>query len=266
MKIHPLALMIPPMKQEEYESLKSSIKGNGLLSPITVFEEKILDGRHRFRACSELGIKPRFENFHENGVSAHEFVSSQNLTRRHLTVSQLACCAALLYERLKMPARARLGIGIKTGNGTNHKRKDRTDYKVGRIFGIGQQSVSKASTLKNRSPRLFKEVFEGKVKLNVVYKQVREIVPKPDFKTVIPKDVVGEEILIPQVFSSLEEIMSFHRKLTLRGFQATIHCSTGGLFACKYWTTEIPKFNRMDYCLDIKTAIVVAGRQALNLK
>jgi ParB-like chromosome segregation protein Spo0J len=52
--------LVPEQSPEEYETLKKSIKENGLYVPITVNQNGIvLDGHHRFRACQELGIEPK---------------------------------------------------------------------------------------------------------------------------------------------------------------------------------------------------------------
>jgi ParB-like chromosome segregation protein Spo0J len=50
--------LVPPLSTEEYESLKESIKQNGLWVPIVVNNQGVvLDGHHRFKACQELGIE-----------------------------------------------------------------------------------------------------------------------------------------------------------------------------------------------------------------
>jgi hypothetical protein len=54
---HPLAGLFPPMGRYEYEELKADILRNGLQMPIVLFEERILDGRNRYRACKEAGIR-----------------------------------------------------------------------------------------------------------------------------------------------------------------------------------------------------------------
>jgi hypothetical protein len=46
---HPLASLFPPMGRYEYEELKADILRNGLRMPIVLFEERILDGRNRYR-------------------------------------------------------------------------------------------------------------------------------------------------------------------------------------------------------------------------
>lgn len=92
MEIHPLAEKYPLMDGEEYEAFKADIQVRGLENPVWRYEGKVLDGRNRLRACNELGIAPRFEDY--TGDDPAGFVDSQNLHRRHLT-------AAFRRERVK---------------------------------------------------------------------------------------------------------------------------------------------------------------------
>lgn len=71
------------MAGEEYESFKADIAANGCHNPVWTFEGKILDGRNRYRACTELGIEPVFAEY--DGSDPAGFVESQNKHRRHLT-------------------------------------------------------------------------------------------------------------------------------------------------------------------------------------
>ena len=58
MKFHPAADFFPLLNGKEFEKLKADIEANGLLEPIMVHEDQILDGRNRWLACEDLGIKP----------------------------------------------------------------------------------------------------------------------------------------------------------------------------------------------------------------
>ncbi len=82
----PLAEKYPLMEGEEFAAFKGDIAINGLKNPVWHYEGKILDGRNRLRACTELGIEPRFEEFTGTVAEAAAFVDSQNLHRRHLTI------------------------------------------------------------------------------------------------------------------------------------------------------------------------------------
>src|SRR5438094_10547630 len=49
--------LLPPLSQEEYGLLKGDIASRGVMVPIELDRNgEILDGKHRLRACKELGI------------------------------------------------------------------------------------------------------------------------------------------------------------------------------------------------------------------
>jgi len=66
MQIHKLCAELPEIEGEPFEQLKNDIQAKGLLHPIWVYEEKIIDGKNRYRALQELKIKPTYENGKNN--------------------------------------------------------------------------------------------------------------------------------------------------------------------------------------------------------
>lgn len=91
---HPLAALIPEIGDDEYTSLRDSIREQGQLERIVLYQGVILDGRARYRACLDLGLDPLYRDF--EGRDAAAFVLAANLHRRHLTVEQRALVAARL--------------------------------------------------------------------------------------------------------------------------------------------------------------------------
>jgi ParB/Sulfiredoxin domain len=78
--------IVPKLKSEEYQELKSSIAENGLYHPIIINKDSfVLDGHHRFKACCELGIEPKFEvKSFDDPHMERVFVIDTNLARRQL--------------------------------------------------------------------------------------------------------------------------------------------------------------------------------------
>ena len=94
LEFHPCADLFPLMEGRPFDDLKADIEKHGLIEPIVLLDSKILDGRDRYRACTELGIEPSFIPF--RGDDPLAFVLSANLHRRHLDAGQRALIAAKL--------------------------------------------------------------------------------------------------------------------------------------------------------------------------
>jgi len=86
LRSHPLADIFPLIEGAEFEELVEDIKANGLREPIAMFEDKVLDGRNRYRACAAAGTEPTFTVYQGDNPAA--YVISANIRRRHLTVEQ----------------------------------------------------------------------------------------------------------------------------------------------------------------------------------
>lgn len=97
MKIHPIASLVPDFTKEEYEALVGDIKQNGQIDPIMTYEGQIIDGRHRFKACQELGIEPKMEPLKLNGCTyPYDYVAAK-LQGRNLNAGQKACISVEFY-------------------------------------------------------------------------------------------------------------------------------------------------------------------------
>lgn len=86
MKSHPYADLFPLMNNTEFEALCDDMRVNGLRTPIVIYQEKILDGRNRERACRETKTPLRTSPYH--GDDALGYVLSLNLHRRHLNEAE----------------------------------------------------------------------------------------------------------------------------------------------------------------------------------
>jgi len=94
LEAHPLADRFPLLEGDAYESFKASIATSGQKVDIVLFEEKILDGRNRYRACQELGTEPRFTEFTGTPEAAAVQSDVLNLHRRHLNRKQMRAVIA----------------------------------------------------------------------------------------------------------------------------------------------------------------------------
>jgi len=97
-ELHPLALAIPPMTEDERELLRASIERDGVKVPIEIYQKKILDGRNRAYFAAQLGKPVHLSVFEGTEEEARRHVLTLNIHRRHLNVVQLAIMAVEYFS------------------------------------------------------------------------------------------------------------------------------------------------------------------------
>jgi len=149
-EFHPLANLFPLMEGQEFAEFAADIRAKGLREPVVLFEDKILDGRNRYRASIEAGVECRFETY--QGTGPVGYVVSLNLRRRHLDESQRAMVAAKL-------ATLRLGANQHTEGPSNEE--------ASRLLNVGHASVERAKTVQRYgTPELVHAVEHGEVSVS----------------------------------------------------------------------------------------------------
>jgi ParB-like chromosome segregation protein Spo0J len=171
MNIHPTANMLPQLSDAEYAELRDDIRTRGLLEPILRKDGHVVDGRHRLRACNELGIEPRFDEYEGADIVAEIF--SRNILRRHLTADQRAMLVAKLRgEQLSKDAQARMKSGV--ANPALKSAQGRTAEKIASEAKVGRDKARSALHVLNNHKPLVADVIAGKRKLASVKKQKRK--------------------------------------------------------------------------------------------
>jgi hypothetical protein len=158
---HSLANIFPLMDGDAFDALVTDIRGNGLRDAITLYEDKILDGRNRYKACRDAGVEPRFESPDIDDPLA--FVISKNALRRHLNESQRSMAAAKV-------ANMRQGerTDLKSKEGKSLSQDD-----AAKLFNVGTSSVQRAAAvIKHGSPELQQTVERGEISVSTAAEQV----------------------------------------------------------------------------------------------
>lgn len=167
MEAHPICRILPEMTPAEYAALAADVAAKGLVRAITTYEGMILDGRHRYRACLDTGVAPRFEVY--EGSDPVGFVAS-SCTHRNLKTSQRALVAAgfLEYERAQAKKRqAALNGRSELVENLPQADAGKARDKAGARMGVSGRTVDVAAdVLENAVPEIVEMVKAGNMALN----------------------------------------------------------------------------------------------------
>lgn len=183
--------MLPQMTQEEFAELKASIQTEGQHYPIIVNEDlEVLDGHHRFRACTELDIEPDFEvRKFDDKLLEKKFVIEANLRRRHLNNFQLVELAVPLLEIEKALAKQRQSRGGKIGrdlqlglasDDAEPPLKAKAAEVVAKKAGVSTRTLERGKKIIETATEEDKQKLrEGKTSIAKVYREVTAQIPQP---------------------------------------------------------------------------------------
>jgi ParB-like chromosome segregation protein Spo0J len=152
-EFHPIANIFPMLDDARLKELAVDIHNNGQAEPIVIFEDKILDGRNRYKACEIAGVNPIYRPY--AGDDPIKYVISLNLHRRHLSTSQRAMVAANLVT---------LEWGKKKGDTSN----DVSQPDAAKALNISVPSVQRAAVVKNAGTEELKQaVINDKITVSL---------------------------------------------------------------------------------------------------
>ncbi|MBI1743888.1 ParB N-terminal domain-containing protein [Candidatus Acetothermia bacterium] len=213
--VHPIALVIPAMSDEEYGSLLQDIREQGLKEPIWVYQGQIIDGRHRYRACLEVGIEPATREWDGQG-SLVSFILSLNLRRRHLSSGQKAALATEVLPHLEAEAAERKRLSLETQDrepsgrfSQNEENENRSAFypwtgkfpgtvsegseqageareRAARLVDTNPRYVSEAKRVQEKAPEIFEKVKQGEINLPEAKRQAGLLSPSNLKKFAVP--------------------------------------------------------------------------------
>ena len=189
--------LVPSLTPEEYDSLKESIKENGLYMPIiTTQDGVILDGHNRFQICQELGIelKHAVRTF-DDILLEKKFVIECNLKRRQLNDFQKIELGIPLIAIETELAKRRMG----TPEETNTRARD----VVAKQIGVSGTTFERSKKIIENAPEQVKQVLrDGKSSISKEYQKLR----KDEKKTIRQEEISKHQVMLP-------ENVTLHNKL-----------------------------------------------------
>lgn len=195
-KLHPACAASPLMDRERWEAFKADIALHGQVQPIVLHKGMILDGRHRQKACDELGLEAHYltdDELKEHNGDPWAFVYS-SMQHKELSESQRAMFAAAMLAQLKPAAKERSAGNLKKGAAkpdpaTLPAREKESRDEAAAQFGIGGRTVQKAANVKASGCKQLQDaVLDGRVNVSLAERVVKAM---PDAEA--QQEVVASE-------------------------------------------------------------------------
>jgi hypothetical protein len=156
---------------EQLQALVDDIKKVGQRNPILMYEDKVLDGRRRERACRKAGVKPKYKVFKGTHAEALALVWSLNFPQRHLGEGERAMCAAR-YATAEVGANQhtlneKKRVGQVDPPSDDEAKTRKTNKDAARQFDVSETDVKRAKAIQEHgSVELQKAVSEEAVSLS----------------------------------------------------------------------------------------------------
>jgi hypothetical protein len=179
----------PEMQPEEFNRLREDIFVNGYDSkkPIWIYDNEIIDGWNRYRACLALNVTPPFKKFEGSDLDAIQFIVRSN-NRRDLNSSQRAAIAVDaddLITALRAEAKQRSLANLSKRwdeqqlegelippPTNNEATKVRTQ--LAKAFQTNPRYVTDAARIKKQNPKAFEQIKKGTKVITQVKKEEKK--------------------------------------------------------------------------------------------
>jgi ParB-like chromosome segregation protein Spo0J len=161
---HPIAIALMPggMDEPEFEAFCADVEARGVIMPVTIYEGKVLDGWHRYRAAKRTGCA--FKEIQYDGKDPAGYIASVNVLRRKLSSLQRALVGAKLHREHGLTQREackKLGISnevvtlvLKAMDSKNTMLIKRIESSADFTRGMLKEELEDAGLLRNKSEKI----------------------------------------------------------------------------------------------------------------
>jgi hypothetical protein len=238
LKPHSYSQILPPMSGSAFSELVASVKKLGRLrNSVIVYQNQILDGNHRLKACKIAKVEPKSIEFKGTDLEALDLVWDLNVQRRHLNESQRAVAFAQycnFADSGTTVAKGSPGVPLadaaeKAGVGKNTMRRAKSIIKHGTKKDIeaiksGKTTVKQvASRIQSESkngsedvdasgfpvPKPAQEYWHRRKEAADILAQLRYA--KTKIRELKPEDIMWAEVNLGGVTSDLESAINRFR-------------------------------------------------------
>lgn len=154
------------MDEAGLRELAADIRQNGLLEPIILYDNMILDGRNRLAACKRVAVDPRFHTPKPPITDPYTYVLSKNLRRRHLDRETRTWITAMTMPQLMEEARKRQGTRTdltSVSHDTEVDTESKSRQQAAELADVSESTIQRAWEVQKADPELAEVARKNKV-------------------------------------------------------------------------------------------------------
>ena len=168
LEYHPVVFAYNEYPPDDFADLVEDIRANGLINPVVLYNGKIIDGRHRYRAMTILGIEVSVEAGTAveigNKVSdLYAYVISANSQRRNQNDSQKRASIAEVITLKQAEGVKQVSAGRPSLDAEGNKTKETWKDVVEEHPEFSDRSIRRAVRVAQESPVLQDLVKQGEI-------------------------------------------------------------------------------------------------------
>lgn len=169
---HEYADLFPMMNETDFSALVRNMQTDGYNEdqPIILLNGKILDGRNRYKASRQAGVKPVFSQY--TGINPLKYVLDRNLTRRHLNESQ----RAVIAERLANMVHGgdRRSESFQSANWQIESGPQLSITQAAELMSTSPRSAHRVRSVREHAPELIDKIMSGEMTVTAATHIVKE--------------------------------------------------------------------------------------------
>ncbi len=167
--------LIPPLSDDEFRQLEENCVKEGIRDALVVWkvpngDQILVDGHNRWKISAKHGgipfqIKEMKFDLREDAIA---WIIRNQFGRRNLSLFDRAELALKLKPIIAKEAKKRQNLGLKSDEG------GRTDEALGKIAGVGKDTIRKVDTIVNSDREdIKKAVKSGDISINQGYREIK---------------------------------------------------------------------------------------------
>ena len=174
--------LIPPLEEDEYSLLKSSIKNEGVREPLIIWKGILIDGHNRKEIADKLNIKykTKEKKFKERNEVVIWIINNQlgrrNISkydRTRLALKKEDILKPIAKENLKIPTGGKRGLTLQ--NSAKSSSAIDTRKEVAKMAKVSHDTVDKVKYIEKKADaKQKKDLSSQRFSINKIYNELKK--------------------------------------------------------------------------------------------